>query len=669
MQSGVIRFKDRLGGLKARLTLVLLAASLLFPASYPYGTSLSAAAKTAQTHDFAEEPDSSTALSPQAEDDMLAQADGLYWQSKYKEALPLYLRLAEEQSTGKGICDSPIMLHHLSDLADCYCRLGQYDKALRLYQRILATRVKQRGRDSIEAGIDTTNLAACYYYSDDYKKAENFCEKAVEVINKFDKTRPNAAAKACLELAEVYYAEAKYDDASRAYSRAANLYDESRGDIVEPLLLALQGEAACLYRDKQYKEAVPVLERIAEMQATMHGSTDVRYGWALLNLSDVYRKVGQIDKANSTFDGSVQIFRKINIERILSEYANKGTLSDKEQTRIYKHMFGHIDNERLEDVRACVEANIARRKKTTGLMQCLPSEKSLAKPGPWNLVTTDQIDPPVWLWMDPHIRRRATLVCIHGLGLNSRTFEKFARAIAPRGFYTLSADMRGFGSYATLKGKDRADFEGSLEDLSTILKTVRAENTSAPIFILGESMGGAIALQFTAKYPELVDGLICSVPAGTRYKNKKTSLEVFVRLLRGANKPFNIGKEVVSQATAKDSLQKEWENDPFNRLELTPKELVDFQLFMNQNKTAATKIKNRPVIFFQGGQDKLVKAKGTVDIFKEVASTDKDLVFLGSSEHLIFEEGQFDPSVVYGVVGWMLAHIPDSDADNAMATK
>src|SRR5262249_24705150 len=148
----------------------------------------------------------SAPLSPQAQDNMQDEADGLYWQGKYKEALPLYHRLAEEQSTGKGICDSPIMLHHLSDLADCYARLGQYEKALRLYERILATRVKQRGRDSIEAAIDATNVAACYYYSEQYKKAENLCEKAVEVLNKFDTKRPNAVAKGCLELAEVYYA-------------------------------------------------------------------------------------------------------------------------------------------------------------------------------------------------------------------------------------------------------------------------------------------------------------------------------------------------------------------------------------------------------------------------------------------------------------------------------
>jgi alpha-beta hydrolase superfamily lysophospholipase len=649
---------------KAYIGSVLFASSLLILASCPWRANAGEAANLAKADGSI---DQSIPLSPQTEDNLQSEADGLYSQGKYKEALPLYFRLTEQNGTGRGICDSPITLHHLSDLADCYARLDQYDKAQRLYERILVNRIHQRGRNSLEAAVDTTNVAACYYNLQQYKKAENLCEKAVEVLNKSDTTRPNLAARACLELGEVYYAEAKYDNALRAYSRAAKLYDESRGDIVEPLLLALQGDAACLYRDKQYTEAIPVLERIAEIQATMHGSTDVRYGWALLNLSDVYRKVGQPDKANSTYAGCVQIFRKVNIERILSEQGSKGTLTDKEMNRIYKHMFGYIENESLDDVRAAVEANIARHHKSTGLMKCLPSEKSLAKPGPWNLVTSNQIDPPVWLWMDPRIHRRATLVCVHGLGLNSRTYENFARAIAPRGFCTLAADMRGFGTYATSKGKERADFDGSIEDLRSILKTVRAENSKVPIFILGESMGGAIALQFTAKYPELVDGLICSVPAGTRYKMKKTELKVFVRLLKGVNKPFNIGKEVISQATANDSLQKAWENDPFNRLELTPKELVDFQRFMNQNKAAASKIKDRPVIFFQGGQDKLVKAKGTVDIFKDVASTDKDLVFIGSSEHLIFEEGQFDPSVVYGVIGWMLAHIPDTD--NTMATK
>jgi esterase/lipase len=134
-----------------------------------------------------------------------------------------------------------------------------------------------------------------------------------------------------------------------------------------------------------------------------------------------------------------------------------------------------------------------------------------------------------------------------------------------------------------------------------------------------------------------------------------------VRLVKAKNKPFDIGHQIINQATGNEDLKQEWANDPFNRLALSPKELVDFQAFMNQNKSAAAKIKNLPVLFFQGGQDKLVKAEGTMQIFNEIPSKDKDLVLIGSSEHLIFEEGQFGLAVVNGVTGWILAHLPEQD--------
>jgi alpha-beta hydrolase superfamily lysophospholipase len=421
--------------------------------------------------------------------------------------------------------------------------------------------------------------------------------------------------------------------------------------------LALQGEAACYYHDKQFDMAAPMLERIASIERTIHGNEDVRYGWALMNLSDVYRKLSRHDKSETYYDKCVQIFRKVNIERILAEQQSRGTLTPAVQAAVYKHMFGRRENENLADSEVALQGH----RNIDHAMQCLPSERSLAKSGPWILISSDQIDPPAWLWLKPTISQKATIVCIHGLGLNARTFEALAKQLTPRGFTVLAMDMRGFGTYASAKGKEQLDFEGSFDDLATVLGDIRRDRPNEQIFILGESMGGAIALQFTAKHPELVDGLICSVPAGTRYKQKKTELRVAVRLVKAKNKPFDIGRQIVSQATQKESLKSAWQNDPFNRLQLTPKELIEFQSFMAKNKSAATKIKNRPVIFFQGGQDKLVKAQGTVEIFKEVASADKDLVVLGSSEHLIFEEGQFGPAVVYGVVGWMLAHLEDQD--------
>lgn len=585
---------------------------------------------------------------------ILSEADELYWQRKYNEALPLYTKLVETKTT-KQICDGPLKLHRMADLADCLCRLNQYEKARMLYKRILDTQTAHYGRNSIRICKNLTDLAACYFYLEKYNQAETLGEKAEQILDKNPSADPDLVAAINLELGQIYYAQTKYEDAAKSYEKATKRFDQPTGNIIEPLVLALQGEAACYYHDKRYAQAAPILERIANLDRTAYGIDDVRYGWAIMNLSDVYRKLDKPEKAAPYYEKCVQIFRRVNLERILNEQETNGPLSKEIKDTAYTNIFGKTDSAKL----AQLEDTIERHRAALRYPICLPRGRSLAKPGPWHIASTAQVEPPVWLWMDPTIKQKAKVICVHGLGLNARTFDAFARKITPRGFTVLALDVRGFGAYANSQGKDKLDLNGCIDDLTTVVKYLRSSTTALPVFILGESMGGAIALQFTAKHPELVEGLICSVPAGSRYESKKTSMQVAVRLMQNMNKPFDIGKQVINQATAKDSLKQLWESDPFNRLSLSPKELVDFQLFMNQTKSAASKIKDRPVIFFQGGQDKLVKAQGTIQIFKEIVSKDKDLVLLGSSEHLVFEEGQFGQAVLFGVIGWMLAHLPE----------
>ncbi len=511
--------------------------------------------------------------------------------------------------------------------------------------------------NSVEICKNLSDLAACDYYQNNYAKAEVSCEKALKILDATTNANPNTIATLCLELGQIYYARAKYNESRQIYERAIKLFDQSMGDVVEPMLLALQGAAASCYNLKQYDKAAPILERIAGTDYVIHGGEDVRYGWALMNLSDVYTKLGIPGKSKPYHQKCIQIFHKVNIQRILAAEAQKGTLTKAIENAVYKNMFGHMNDEQL----SALEASFEKSRKARQPMMCLPGERSLAKPGPWNLKTTDQIDPPVCLWFDPKIKQRARIICIHGLGLHARTYDGFARQMSAKGFTVLALDMRGFGTYASVKGKEKVDFDGCLEDIKTVLNSTEVQGYSLPTYILGESMGGAIALQFTAKHPDLVDGLICSVPAGNRYKSQKTNVKVALHLVKDKNRPFDIGKQIVAQATDKESLKQAWQTNPFNRLRLSPKELVDFQSFMNQNKNAASKIKDRPVIFFQGGQDKLIKATGTMQIFKEIASKDKDLILLGSSEHLVFEESQAGPAVIYGVIGWILAHLLDQE--------
>lgn len=200
-------------------------------------------------------------------------------------------------------------------------------------------------------------------------------------------------------------------------------------------------------------------------------------------------------------------------------------------------------------------------------------------------------------------------------------------------------DVRGFGSWMRDGGHDQVDFNGCLNDVRTALTSIRAANPGLPIFLLGESMGGAIALRAASMYPNLINGLISSVPSGDRFKQKKTDLKVALDFLKGPNKQFDVGKSVVDQATTNPQLRRDWQDNPLDRMNLSPKELIQFQSFMNDNHDSAKKIVATTVLMVQGTKDKLVKPEGTWELFNEIASGQKTFLAI-PSEHLIYEDQQ-----------------------------
>jgi Lysophospholipase len=92
--------------------------------------------------------------------------------------------------------------------------------------------------------------------------------------------------------------------------------------------------------------------------------------------------------------------------------------------------------------------------------------------------------------------------------------------------------VRGFGSWTRAQGHEQVDFDCCLEDVKVALNSIRKANPNVPTFLVGESMGGAIALRGASLYPELMDGVISSVPAAERFRQKRTDLKVALEFLK-----------------------------------------------------------------------------------------------------------------------------------------
>ena len=271
---------------------------------------------------------------------------------------------------------------------------------------------------------------------------------------------------------------------------------------------------------------------------------------------------------------------------------------------------------------------------------------------------------PCMTWVDYDREHKAVLLCVHGLGLHNDAYAAFGKRLSSLGYVVYAVDVPGFGSFQNKEGEgEKIDFTYCLDGIKRTLEFIHKVYRKLPVYVVGESMGGAIALRVTAEHPELVDGLISSVPSGDRFQQNKEALRIGLKLLTAPNKPFNIGSSVIERATEnlpedkKDQLRKDWKEGELNRMELSPKELVRFQNFMNDNFEYAKKITSTPVLFVQGKEDRLVHPEGTEALFNALGSKDREYRLIEDKAHLIFEENQFDDHVIDLVNNWLTVHI------------
>ncbi|CAN5610348.1 hypothetical protein BH11CYA1_BH11CYA1_47670 [soil metagenome] len=271
-----------------------------------------------------------------------------------------------------------------------------------------------------------------------------------------------------------------------------------------------------------------------------------------------------------------------------------------------------------------------------------------------------------WLPTD-RVRPEVAVLCLHGFSLHKGCFEALGKELAKNGIATYAMDLRGFGERKIASDHNGLDFDGDIVDVKAMLEQIHKNHPGIPVVILGESMGGAIALRVTAFYPELVSGLISSVPAHDRFAmsddEKSVVRKCVLQTVVGAYyKPMtDVAMAAVEKITDKPELRNEWKSDPMMRINFSPKDFVQLDEFLAHNLEAAPRIKTTPVLFIQGTNDKLIRPAGTWKLYERLATPNRQMVLSKNSEHLIFEKGQYTADDMKFVVSWIDRNITPLD--------
>lgn len=493
------------------------------------------------------------------------------------------------------------------------------------------------------------NLSICEAQLDEWPQVRRHSFSALKLAEPESLTYADAAAM----QARCLLMENKIDKAELLYKKAIDTAVTLQGPWNADLAPFYEGLAGCYMHKKNFVEAEALYRKVAQLDLLKFGSEDTYLAWSLLSLGVVERLLNNQDLAVTLYKKSFWNFRKQNEIRILNEYKDA---PDQESivANLRKQLYGYAG---------------AYQNKEAGLdfiKSGIPEDVLKNPPlrakifDNWFKERVGRERAPGLAFFDPTRELKGLIVTVHGLGLHSGAFTAFAEQAQHEGFGVVSFDVRGFGSYRNDEVYQQLDLQAALGDIKHILAELRSDYLKTPIILLGESMGGAIVLRIAAESPHLVDAVISSVPSGSRYQGKKTALKVGVKFLNHKYEQFNIGKAVVEQATANADLRDMWEGDTHTRMNFSAAELLNFRNFMKDNIKYAQKITKTPVIIFQGYSDSLVKPMGTLAIYQAIPNKDKDLVFLGRAEHLIFEEGQFDKSILKHVVEWITRHLPDA---------
>ena len=114
-------------------------------------------------------------------------------------------------------------------------------------------------------------------------------------------------------------------------------------------------------------------------------------------------------------------------------------------------------------------------------------------------------------WLPAGPATGVVLLC-HGLGEHSGRYANVVDALVPDGWAVYGLDHRGHG----LSGGRRAHLDAYadwLADYHTFRRAVVARHPGLPVFLLGHSMGGQIALAYALDHQDDLRGLVLSAPA------------------------------------------------------------------------------------------------------------------------------------------------------------
>jgi alpha-beta hydrolase superfamily lysophospholipase len=268
-----------------------------------------------------------------------------------------------------------------------------------------------------------------------------------------------------------------------------------------------------------------------------------------------------------------------------------------------------------------------------------------------------RIQGQAWLTDEPPV---AVVILVHGAAEHCGRYEHVAARLNADHFAAYAIDHRGHGRSGGRRGSI-GRFAWLIADLRTLVERARLAHPDLPIFMVGHSMGGTIALGYALAHPRAITALALSAPALSMGDVVPAWQVRIVRLLSVIAPNLGLLTLPATAVSRDPAVVKAYDEDPLVFRGAVPaRSLAELAGAMSNFSQRAAELR-MPVLIQHGTGDTLVPLAGNRLIYEQLGSADKTLLIYEGLYHEIFNEPE-QQRVLDDLLAWLGQHAANGRA-------
>jgi len=260
------------------------------------------------------------------------------------------------------------------------------------------------------------------------------------------------------------------------------------------------------------------------------------------------------------------------------------------------------------------------------------------------------------MWL-PADQINGVIVALHGFNDYSNFIKDAASFFNQRKLAVYAYDQRGFGKSPT-RGQ-WSGWQAMDEDLTTFITLIKQAHPGTPVYILGDSMGGAVAIVTMAQSnPPDVQGVILVAPA-VWARSEMPFYQRFVLWLAAHTIPWAKVTGQFLGITASDNIEmlKGMRKDPLVIKETRIEVLYGLSNLMDKAFASADRYRASSLILY-GQKDEVIPRQPVFDFYERLPLRSlgrQRMILYESGYHMLVRDLQAE-KVLTDIAAWINSH-------------